>query len=60
MTILAGGAYDDALASMEPGADALLGDLPTKLRDPRRSVRARALAAVAHEIAVAIGEGTLA
>ncbi|HEY8078510.1 MAG TPA: hypothetical protein VIF62_30480 [Labilithrix sp.] len=59
MTVLAGGTYDDALASLEPGADALLGDLPTKLRDARRPVRAQALATVAHEIAVALAEVTL-
>ncbi len=59
MTVLAGGTYDDALASLEPGADALLGDLPTKLRDPRRPVRAQAVAAVAHEIAVALAEVTV-
>jgi len=59
MTVLAGGTYDDAIAAMTPGADALLGDLPARLRDSRRAERARALATVAHEITVALGEVTL-
>jgi hypothetical protein len=59
MTVLVGGTYDDAIAALPPGADALLGDLPVKLRDPQRPVRAQALAKVAHEIAVALGEVTL-
>jgi len=59
MTILAGGTYDDAIAALPPDADALLGDLPTKLRDPRRATRAQALATVAHEITVAVDEVTL-
>ena len=59
MTVLAGGTYDDAIAAMTPGADALLGDLPAKLLDARRPIRAQALATIAHEIAVALGEVTL-
>ena len=57
-TVLVGGTYEDALAALEPGAEARLGDLPAKLRDARRPVRAQALAIVAHEVAVALGEVT--
>jgi hypothetical protein len=50
---------DDALAALPDGAERRLAELTTKLRDPRRPVRAQGLAMVAQEIAVAIGEATL-
>ncbi len=59
VSVLVGATYDDALALLEPGAEATLGDLPAKMRDARRPVRAQALATVAHEVAVALGEVTL-
>jgi hypothetical protein len=60
MTVLVGGTVDDALAALEPRAEAALGDLTAKLRDPRRPVRAQALAGALHETAAALAEVTLA
>jgi len=57
-----GGALERALATLPDGAEAqrpLLGDLATKLRDPRRAVRAQALATVVQEVVAAISEVTL-
>jgi hypothetical protein len=42
------------------GAGAALGDLVPRLRDPRRVVRAQALATVGQEVALAVDEMTLA
>ncbi len=57
-----GGALDQAIASLPDGAEAerpLVADLAIKLRDPRRAVRAQALALRAQEVVQAISEVTL-
>jgi len=57
-----GGGLEQALAMLPDGAEAerpLLGDLANKLRDPRRAVRAQALATVAQEVVIAVSEVTL-
>jgi hypothetical protein len=56
VSVLVGASLDDALASIEGTADAALVD---RLRDPRRAVRAQALAAVGQEVARAVEEVTL-
>ena len=58
----AGGALEQALATLPAGVEAqrpLVADLAIKLRDPRRAVRAQALAMVAQEVVVAVSEVTL-
>lgn len=62
VSMLLGASYDDARGMVTPGsapAAAALDALGEKLRDPRRAVRAQALATVAQEIVVAIDEVTL-
>lgn len=57
-----GGGLEQALATLPDGAEAerpLVADLAVKLRDPRRAVRAQALAAVAQEVVLAVSEVTL-
>lgn len=56
------GALEEAIATLPDGAEAqrpLVADLAIKLRDPRRAVRAQALATVAQEVVVAVAEVTL-
>jgi hypothetical protein len=56
------GALDEAIATLPDNAEAqrpLVADLAIKLRDPRRAVRAQALATVAQEVVVAVAEMTL-
>jgi hypothetical protein len=56
------GALDEAIATLPDHAEAqrpLVADLAIKLRDPRRAVRAQALATVAQEVVVAVAEMTL-
>jgi hypothetical protein len=55
-------ALEAAVATLPDGAEAqrpLVADLAIKLRDPRRAVRAQALATVVQEVVVAVGEVTL-
>jgi hypothetical protein len=55
-------ALEEAIARLPDGAEAqrpLVADLAIKLRDPRRAVRAQALATVAQEVVVAVAEMTL-
>jgi hypothetical protein len=54
-----GASIEDAVAALPEGSGARVADLAGKLRDPRRAVRAQALAVVAQEVALAIGEVTL-
>ena len=56
------GALEEALATLPDGAEAqrpLVADLAVKLRDPRRAIRAQALATVAQEVVLAVSEVTL-
>jgi hypothetical protein len=58
MSVLVGANVDDALAALPfttPGAD----DLAHKLRDPKKIVRATALAEAAREVAVAVEQVSL-
>ncbi len=59
VSVLLGASIDDALALLPDESRPRVGDLEPKLRDPRRPVRAAALALAAQEVAVAIGEVTL-
>lgn len=61
VSMLLGASYDDARGMVTPaGVSATsLDAFAEKLRDPRRAVRAQALATVAQEIVVAIDEVTL-
>jgi hypothetical protein len=59
VSVLLGTSIEDATAALPDGAELRAGELARQLHDPRRAVRARALAAVAQEVAVAIGEVTL-
>lgn len=59
VSVLLGASIDDATAALPEGSELRMGDLAAKLRDSRRAVRAQGLAAVAQEIALAIGEVTL-
>ena len=57
-----GGALEQAIATLPDGAEAerpLVADLAVKLRDPRRAVRAQALATVVQEVVLAVSEVTL-
>jgi hypothetical protein len=57
-----GNGLEQAIATLPDGAEAerpLVADLAVKLRDPRRAVRAQALAAVAQEVVLAVAEVTL-
>lgn len=59
VSVLLGASIEEALAALPEGARPRLAELETKLRDPRRPARAQGLAAVAQEVALAIGEVTL-
>ena len=61
VSVLVGGSIDDAMAALPEGTESRpgLADLGRKLRDPRRAVRAQALALVAQEVTVALGAVTL-
>jgi hypothetical protein len=59
VSVLMGASIEDAVAALPEGSGARVADLAGKLRDPRRAVRAQALAVVAQEVALAIGEVTL-
>lgn len=59
MSVLLGTSRDDALASLPEGSGHRLGDLPMKLADSRRPVRAAALAQSVQEIVFAIEESAL-
>lgn len=50
---------DEAMAALPEGAELRAAELASKLRDPRRAVRAQGLAVIVQEIALAIGEVTL-
>ena len=52
---------DDALAMLPEGSEArgAVAEVASKLRDPRRAVRAQGLAVVAQEVAMAIARVTL-
>jgi hypothetical protein len=56
MHVLAGGTLDEALEALPDGARATAAELVRALEDPKRSVRARALAAGAEEILRAVDE----
>jgi hypothetical protein len=67
VSVLLGDSIDDAIAALPDGVGPAarasgqrpdLDELATNLRDPRRAVRAKSLALVAQEVAVAIGEVT--
>jgi len=59
VSVLTGASVEDALAQLLPGAEMRAADLVAKLREPRRSVRAAALAQVAQEVVFAIEETAL-
>lgn len=59
MTVLAGGSVDDAIAALGEDGAARASDVVTRLRDPRRPIRAAALADVAKDVALAIDEVAL-
>ncbi len=59
MYVLATGSVDEALASLGDPPSPATADLVRALGDPKRSVRARALATVAEEIARAVDEAGL-
>jgi hypothetical protein len=59
VSVLLGASVDEALGGLPAGVEAALGDLPVRLRDPRKVVRAQALATVAQEVAVALDQVTL-
>lgn len=59
VSVLMGASIDDAAAALPDGGEMRAGELPHKLRDPRRAVRAQGLAVVAQEVALAISEVTL-
>jgi hypothetical protein len=56
MHVLAGGTLDEALETLPDVARAKASELVRALEDPKRSVRARALAAGAEEILRAVDE----
>lgn len=59
VSVLLGASVDEVLGAFPAGIETALGDLPQKLRDPRKVVRAQALATVAQEVAVALDQVTL-
>ena len=59
VSVLVGASVDDATSALGAGREGALGDVPKKLRDPSRAVRAQALAVVAQEVALALEEVTL-
>lgn len=59
VSVLLGASVEEAFAAAPAGTEGNLGDLSARLRDPRRVVRAQALAGVAQEVAVALDEVTL-
>ncbi len=59
VSVLLGGSVDDAVAALPVGSAGRVAELAGKLKDSRRPVRAQALAVVAQEVAIAIGEVAL-
>lgn len=59
VSMLLGRSFEETLAALPEGAEARLGDLSSRLRDPRRAARAQGLAVVAQEIALATARVTL-
>ncbi len=59
MHVMLGGSLEEALAALPPDAASRIGELAAGLADPKRSVRARALAAGAEDVARAVQEITL-
>lgn len=59
MTVLAGGSVDDAVAALGEDGAARASDVLARLGDPRRPVRAAALADVVKDVVVAIDEVAL-
>jgi hypothetical protein len=59
MTVLAGGTTDEAIAALGEDAAHRAGDVLARLRDPKRPVRAAALADAAKDVIVAIDKVTL-
>jgi hypothetical protein len=59
VSVLLGASIDDVTGMLPEGSELRAAELAGKLRDPRRAVRAQGLAAVAQEVAVAIGDVTL-
>lgn len=59
MTVLAGGSADDAAAALGDDGRARAADVLARLRDPRRPIRAAALAEAAKDVALAIDEVVL-
>jgi hypothetical protein len=59
VSVLIGGAVDDAMLALPAGSEVRVADIASKLRDTRRSVRAQGLAVVVQEVALALGEVTL-
>jgi len=58
MSVLVGSTVDDAVGAL-PSSDPPTDDLVHKMRDPRKVVRATALAGAAREVVVAIDRMTL-
>lgn len=59
MYVLTAGSVEEALACLGDDPSLATGDLARALTDPKRSVRARALATVGEEIARAVDEAGL-
>jgi hypothetical protein len=59
VSVLLGASLEEALAALPDAGGVGVAALERKLRDPRRAVRAQALAIAAHEVAAAISEVTL-
>ena len=59
VSVLCGGVVDDALAALGADGAPRAAEIVQQLRDPRKLARAQALAAAAHEVALAIDEVTL-
>ncbi len=56
MSVLLGATVEEASSALSAEGALRVGPLETRLRDPRRAVRAQGLAAVGQEIAFAIAE----
>ncbi len=56
MSVLLGSSADEAVSMVAAGT---AGDIAERLRDPRKAVRAQALAVVVAEVKLALDEGTL-
>lgn len=59
VSVLIGGSIEETMAALPDGSEHRAADLAVALRDPRRAVRAQALATGAQEVAFAVGEITL-